>query len=713
MLKRSSTVCRLALIGGLFAVFTPRGQAAAQQGADSSAKDSTGRAVQELKPVRIESKRGSSYAPAVTRTATKTAALPRDIPQSLVTVTSALAKDQAMQGLADVVRYVPGATIAQGEGNRDQVTIRGNNSTADFFVDGVRDDVQYFRDLYNLEKVEALKGSNAMVFGRGGGGGLLNRVTKQAEWRTRHRVTAEGGTFGSRRISTDLEQRLTAGISARLNSVYENSDLYRSGSTLERSGFNPTITFATPSRKTLAFVGYEFFDDRRTADRGIPSFLGKPIATDASTFFGNAGESKVTARVNSGNLTLSHDAGRVQIRNATRFADYDKLYQNIYPGAVTADGSSVSISGYSHATDRTNLFNQTDVNVAARTGIVSHDFLFGLELGRQDTDNFRKTAFFDGGATTVRVPVADPIAPAPAEFRQTASDADNGTIVRTTSLYAQDQIGLNDRVHFIAGVRLENFGIRIEDLRGGAVRNRTDRMISPRAGLVAKPSELVSIYASYGLSFLPGSGDQFSSLTDITEALEPERFANLEAGVKWDVMDRLALTAAAYRLDRTNTRSIDPAEPTRLVQTGAQRSQGIELGATGDVTSWWHVAGGYSRQDASIISATASSAARARVPLVPRTSVSLWNRFDVSSRLGFGVGAMHQSDVFAAIDNAVTLPSFERYDAAVFARLGWGLDAQVNVENMFDARYYPTAHSNNNITPGAPRSARFALTARF
>jgi catecholate siderophore receptor len=628
-------------------------------------------------------------------------------------IPSRLIRDQRMQNLGDVVRYVPGMTMGQGEGNRDQITIRGNSSTADFFVDGVRDDVQYFRDLYNLERVEAVKGPNAMIFGRGAGGGLVNRVTKQPEWATAHDVSAEAGSFGARRITTDLQRSISPWVAARLNSVYENSDTYRNGVSLERSGINPTLAIGTPSRATTLSLGYEYFEDRRTADRGIPSLDGKPLRTSPSTFFGNPSASPVTARVNSANATLSHDAGSAQVRSTVRFADYDKFYQNIFPGAVTPDGSNVSISGYSNSTDRRNIFSQTDVTLSGSTGAIGHHVLIGAEMGRQSSDNFRKTAYFDGTATSVMVPVQDPIAGNALTFKQSASDADNGTVVLTRSLYFQDEISITQRLRFVAGARYERFEVSFEDLRSGAKRSRTDGMLSPRAGLVAKPSELVAFYASYSMSSLPGSGDQFASLTEVSEALRPERFTNYEAGVKWDVLDRLALTAAAYRLDRTNTRAVNPADPTRLLQTGAQRSQGIELGAAGAVTRNWEIAGGFARQEVEIVRATAASEAGARVPFVPRTTFSLWNRYDISAKVGLAVGAIHQSSMFAAIDNKVTLPAFERFDAALYARIAWGLSAQVNVENILDRRYYPTAHSNNNITPGSPRSFRVSLTSEF
>lgn len=697
---------------GFFLVLNPS-DATAQEAVpkDTAAVDSSG--AHRLEAMRVNARREKSrYGSGYTRSGTKTPALPRDVPQSIVTVNARLLRDQAMQGLGDVTRFIPGATMGQGEGNRDQITIRGNNSTADFFVDGVRDDTQYFRDLYNLDRVEALKGSNAMVFGRGGGGGVLNRVTKEAQWNTRHEVSAEGGSFGGRRISTDLQRSLSPWVAVRLNSVYEDSDLYRDGAILERTGVNPTLSFANPSRSTLVSIGYEHFQDKRTADRGIPSFQGKPVDTDPSTFFGKPDESLSNAKVNNAQATISHDAGRVQLRNHTRFADYGKFYQNIFPGAVSTDGSMVSISAYNNATNRRNLFNQTDVNWTAQTGELQHRILAGLEIGRQTTDNFRETGYF-GDASALMVPVSSPRVQSAVSFRQSASDASNASEVTTTSFYLQDELSLSPKLRFIAGARYEKFAADFDDMRSGTTRSRTDEMISPRAGVVAKPSELVSVYASYGVSYLPGSGDQFSSLSEITEALEPEQFTNYEAGVKWDVRDRLALTAALYRLDRTNTRAIDPANPRLLLQTGEQRSQGFEMGAIGSLTSKWEVAAGLARQNARITSATAAAPAGALVPLVPKNNVSLWSRYNFTQRFGAALGALHQSSTFAGIDNKVTLPAFERYDAALYAGIGWGLRAQLNVENLLDTRYYPTAHSNNNITPGSPRAARLSITAEF
>lgn len=696
------------IIASIFVAIS--GSAAHSQGAqnDSARTDST---VQKLGTIRIEAKKSRSrYGADYSRTATKSTALVRDVPQAIVTVSNALVRDQSMKSMADIVRYVPGIAMGQGEGNRDQPTIRGNATTADFFIDGARDDAQYFRDLYNLERVEALKGSNAMIFGRGGGGGILNRVTKEAHWITQHEITAEGGTFGERRFSADFEQKVSSSIAARLNSVYEHSDLFRDGTSLERSGINPTLSIVSESRRTRLAVGYEHFNDRRTADRGIPSFQGKPVDTHPSTFFGSAERSFARFGVNTASATFSHDAGTWQLRNHTRFSDYDKFYQNIYPSGATE--SQARLSAYNHKIGRKNIFNQTDATLTARTGDISHDLLVGAEIGRQATDQFRNTGYF-GSATSASVPLADPSYGDDVIFKQSPSDADNETTVETGSLYVQDQISISPQVRFIAGARLEQFDLDFRDNRESQARRRKDQMVSPRVGFVMKPVETASFYASYGVSFLPGSGDQFTTLTDITKALEPERFTNYEAGIKWDVRDRLALTVAAYRLNRTNSRSVDPLDPSKVTQTGAQRSEGIELAATGNITSAWEIAAGAARQSARIIQATASSPAGARVPMVPERTLSLWNKYSLTRRLGAAAGVIRQSEVFAAIDNKVVLPSFTRFDGALFAAIGFGLRTQLNVENILNVKYFPAAHSNNNISPGSPREARLSITAEF
>ena len=670
----------------------------------------------KLVPVLVTGKtaRNTGYLRLESSSATKTPTLLRNVPQAVTVVNRALIDDQGMQNMADVVRYVPGITMGQGEGNRDQPTIRGNSTTADFFVDGVRDDAQYLRDLYNVDRVEALKGSNAMIFGRGGGGGVLNRVMKEPAWTPTGELTLQGGSFENRRATLDVDRVLAGWMAARFNGVYENSDMFRDHVRVKRQGINPTFSVLPSSERTKISLGYENFIDYRTADRGIPSLGTSPLATDISTFFGNPEVNFSRTRVNGGSASLMHVFGAaVNVNNHTRFASYDKQYQNVLPGAVSADGRDVSMSAYNNAHDRTNVFNQTDVSYRAQTGAVAHTVLLGAELGRQQTDNFRNTGYFNDTSATFVVPVTAPTISTPLVFRQSATDADSKVTNTTRSVYAQDQIELNDHLQVIGGVRYERFGIRYHDNRTGSTLTRNDGMVSPRLGLVLKPADEASLYGSYSVSYLPSAGDQFSSLTNITQALEPEKFVNLEAGAKWDVTNALSMTAALYQLVRSNTRAPDPNDPSRMVQTGKQRSRGYELGIAGQVTAGWQTTAAFARQKTVITSTTASAAAGASVPLVPGTTLSLWNKYRVASRLGLALGVIHQTEMYAAVSNTVKLPAFSRVDGAVYYSFTGALGAQLNLENILNEKYYPLANGNSNITPGAPRSVRVSVTTRF
>lgn len=685
-------------------------------GVDTTTSNARPAPAPALKTVTIvgQKERNSEYVRLETGAATKTPTLLRNVPQAVTVINRALINDQGMQNMADVVRYVPGITMGQGEGNRDQPTIRGNSTSADFFVDGVRDDAQYYRDLYNVERVEALKGSNAMIFGRGGGGGVINRVVKEAGWTPAGDLTLQGGSYENRRATLDVGRGLNSLIAARFNGIYENSAMFRDNVWLKRQGINPTLSIASPSEMTRVNLGYENFVDYRTADRGIPSFGNAPVQADISSFFGNPAVNYVSARVNSGSASVSHaTSSGFNFNNQTRFTSYDKIYQNVLPGTVTADGADVSLSAYNNAQQRKNIFNQTDVTYLARTGSVGHTLLLGAELGRQVTDNFRNTGFFNDTSTTFTTSVISPVISAPVTFRQSATDADNHLTNTTRSIYTQDQIELTDYVQMIAGVRYENFGIRYHNNRNDTNLARNDAMVSPRLGLLLKPIAAASLYANYSVSYLPSAGDQFSSLTDVTKALEPEKFGNLEAGAKWDVADRLALTAAVYRLDRSNTRAPDPNDPSLVVQTGSQRSSGYELGISGQVIPIWGVAGGFSRQKAIITSTTSAAAAGTTVPLVPTTTLSFWNKLQVAPRFSLALGVTHQTDMYAAITNTVKLPAFTRVDVGIYYSLTGDVGTQVNLENIFNEKYYPLANGNSNITPGSPRAVRVSLTTHF
>ncbi|MGH9808815.1 MAG: TonB-dependent receptor, partial [Terriglobia bacterium] len=395
--------------------------------------------VLEVAPLRtsVVVTEAPGYQTVASSSATRTLTPLRDVPQSVTVVTQQLIQDQEMLSMADVVRYMPGVTAIQGENNRDQLVIRGNSTSADFFLNGVRDDVQYYRDLYNVDRVEALKGPNAMAFGRGGGGGVINRVTKDAFFMPLRDFTIEGGSFNTKRVATDLNQPFGGNIAGRLNAMYENSGTFRDFGHIERFGVNPTMTF-TPASHTRITVGYEHFSDHRGADRGITSYQGRPADLPINTFYGDPDYSRVRALVDLESVTFEQEGDRWNLRNRSMFGEYDRGYQNFVPGAANADKTQVALTGYNNATKRLNFFNQTDLTYTARAFGFKHTLLGGLELGRQYTDNFRNTAFFNNTATTINVPYSSPTVFLSVTFRQVATDADNHLNTGVAAAYVQD-----------------------------------------------------------------------------------------------------------------------------------------------------------------------------------------------------------------------------------------------------------------------------------
>jgi len=654
----------------------------------------------------------TGYVVPVSSIATKTATPLRDVPQSIAVVTQEQIQDQMLLSIGDVVRYIPGITAHQGENNRDQIIIRGVSSSADFFVNGVRDDVQYYRDLYNLERVEALKGPNAMIFGRGGSGGVINRVVKEPEFSAFHQITLEGGSFNDKRISADFDQPFSDKVAMRVNGVFENADTFRDVTGLTRYGIAPSLK-VTPSENTDITFEYEHFRDYRGADRGIPSFNGLPVDVPESRFYGNPDLSRVRAVVNIGQATISHRSGNLNIRNSTMVGDYDRGYQNFVPGAVDPTQTTVALSAYNNATARRNLFNQTDLVYTVATGRIKHTLLGGTEVGGQWTGNFRNTGFFNNTATSISVPFDNPTINIPTTFRQSATDADNHLFTNVLATYVQDQVDITRYLKLIGGVRFDHFDLQYHNNRDDSDLRRIDNLASPRFGIILKPYAPLSIYYSYGVSYLPSSGDQFSSLTNITAQAKPEKFENHEIGLKWDASRYLSFTSAVYLLDRSNTRATDPNDATRIIQTGSTRANGVEFGVIGNVTRKWRMAGGYAYQNAYITSATTAALPGLQVAQVPHHSFSLWNNYQIFPKFGGGIGIVNRSDMFAAVDDTVTLPGYTRVDAAIFYSLTERARLQVNVENLLDKTYFVNADSNNNISFGYPRAVRAGLIARF
>jgi catecholate siderophore receptor len=651
-----------------------------------------------------------------------------DTPQTVSVVTREQLDDQALQDIGDILRYTPGASIGQGEGNRDQLTIRGQNTTADFFVDGIRDDVQYFRPLYNIERVEIHKGPNAMIFGRGGGGGIVNRVTKSPiADRQLGEVTASVDSFGAYYLSGDLNLPVGDTAAFRFNGLYEEFDNHRDFYDGRRFAVNPTFGAELDDNNRI-LLSYEYVDDDRAVDRGNPAELRAagngcsfsdpcgPLAGYRDTLFGQPGTNRTTLQAHIVKLRVEHDfSDQLSFSSTTQYGDYDKLYRNVYPVDARSNdirlnpaGNSVTLDGYVDTTDRENFITQGNLLWTGDTGALGHSLLLGYEIGQQQSANARRDILFAASNDDqIVVPLTDPVVvPAftfPAFNRSTRSD------LKFLSLYIQDQISIGDHFEIIGGVRFDRFDLDVNDIQSSLLLSRTDEKFSPRFGAIYKPQENISIYASYAKSFLPRSGDQFLTLSPATANLAPETFENIELGAKWDLTPALSLTAALFRLDRDDQAILlDNQGNTTL---SGSRTEGLELQLVGKLTERWQINAGYSYLDGQQRNASTVGGQDLRLFQVPEHMASLWTKYDFTEQFAGGIGVTHQSSQFATNDNSVRIPAFTRVDAALYYDLSEAVQVQLNVENLFDETYYPSVHNNDNISTGEPLNAR--LTVKF
>ena len=646
-------------------------------------------------------------------TSTKTPTPLIDTPQAVTVVTRDQLDDQAVRQLGDALRYVAGISMESGEGHRDEVFIRGQETTADFFLNGLRDDAQYYRPLYNVERIEVLKGANALTFGRGGGGGVINRVSKVADpLETFVRASGTVGSFGQFALSGDVNAPFGEAAAGRINATYEEFDNHRDYYEGRFIGVAPTLSFR-PGDSTLITLGYSYDDDERVVDRGVPSLNGAPLTGYDKTFFGDPDFNFATAQVHILRGRIDHQATDSLALNATvQFADYDKAYQNVVPSST--DGTSVTLGGYRDTTTRENWIGQANAIWEVGTGPLQHMLLAGVEISHQDTRNGRQNIQFAGdtgplGSVTVALQrdlALPPVSLAPVSRDRTSA-------LDTFSAYLQDQIEIGEFVQLIGGIRFERFDLETRDIIADRPAGRVDEKWSPRLGIVLKPQENLSLYASYTRSFLPQAGDQFYLLSPTSASFAPEKFDNYEIGAKWAPRADLLLTAAVFQLDRSNTQAPDPAGTGLTVLTGESRTRGVELQLGGNISDRWHVNAGYTYLDGEIRSDTDAAPAGRRLQQLPKHHFAAWSRYDFTDQFGFGAGLVHSSSQFASFTNAVTLPSYTRVDLAAYFTPSERLSFQVNVENLFDEDYYPSAHGDNNIQPAAPLAASVTATVKL
>ncbi|MFP5390151.1 MAG: TonB-dependent receptor [Gammaproteobacteria bacterium] len=645
--------------------------------------------------------------------ATKIDAPLRDIPQTVNVVPQQLLRDQGVRSMQDVLRLVPGVGLSHGDGQRDQVTLRGFSAIADQFIDGLRDDALYFRDLSNIEQVEVIKGPASVLYGRGSSGGLINRISKKPGI-DRSEVTLQAGSWHQRRGEIDLARTdPVSGAGLRITGAVERANSYRDQQFLEREAFAPSFSFKL-GQDTRLLLQAEYLSDRRVTDFGIPAYQGRPVTVDSSTYYGAANARDVDysqARVHAAGFTLEHRFDKAwSLRNALRSYSYSLDRNNTLVGAVNESAQTASLNRSNVLRDEQGWFNQTELTQQATLAGMAHQILYGVEFGKQTKDQVFRTQ-----NAIATVALFNPVLPVLPLTVNVAAATDNVGTLKVASGYVQDLATLSEHWKALAGVRYDRFEQGTEERRPGQPNlARVDRAWSPRAGLVYQPTLEQSYYASFSKSFQP-SAEAFPLAANNAQ-IAPEETTSREVGGKFDFFGgALSATASLFRLERTNIKATDPAT-NKLVPIGTQRSDGVELTLSGALPGGVQVWGGYAWLDGRITASPARDAGQPvqgkRPTLTPVHSANLWASKALAGGFGVGGGVNYVGERFANPGNTVRLPSYVTADLLGFYRAGH-VDVQVNVTNLFDRAYIVAGHGSapNLNLPGAPRSVQ--LTARY
>ena len=648
-----------------------------------------------------------------------------DVPQSLSIITADQIQLQGFTSIGDIINYTPGVNTSQGEGHRDSIVFRGVRSTADFYIDGARDDVQYYRPLYNLEQVEILRGPNALLFGRGGTGGILNRVTKKGVIGENFNIfQAASDTFGEFSVQADSNLSFGNQAAFRINTFYESLDNQRDFYDGERLGMNPTVKFRLADATTLD-LSYEYVDHQRFIDRGIPTGTdGRPVEAFEDIVFGDPDTNKNELEAHLFRAAVQHEFSNSLKGNVSLYhGDFDKVYQNFYASgynqAVSAD--VVTLDGYVDSTRRENTILSGNFVWEFSLGMIDHTVVTGGEVIDTASDQDRFNALWNTTSDDKEVFAIN----RPLELRGGIGTNANGVTtindftsdlndytqvdIAVRSFYIQDEISLSEKLDVVLGARFDSFDINVLNVPAGETRSRRDEAITPRFGLVYKPLENISLYASYSESFLPRSGEQYTDINGSNNQLDPDTFTNREAGLKWDFSRGLSLTAAYFEIDKSSPQVADN-NPETLDVIDSEIS-GFEVQLQGQLTDRWYVTTGYSYLDGEQVNRSGPTGLRPTE--LPENMFSLWNTWQVTDALGLSLGVTHQDDSFIDNGNTAIMPAYTRVDAAAFYDMSDRLRIQLNIENLTDELYFPNAHSTHQVTVGAPVNARLSLSGRF
>lgn len=649
----------------------------------------------------------------------------KSAPQSISVISEELIEQQAGTRLKDALRNVPGITLNAGEGaaRGDTVNLRGFSAFNDFVLDGIRDAAVYTRDSFDLQSVEVFEGPTAVLFGRGSTGGAINQVSKAPLLTPLAVVSMELGTNELYRATGDFDLPFAHAAAARLNVMGETSHVTdRDLVANRRWGIAPALSLGIggPDTLTLAFLHQQ---EDNIPDSGVPFVDGKPAPVPRDADYGLTSD-RNTADDNIGTLRYTHELRpELSLAETFRYARYRFLYDstepnygNDVPGPGTAlDGILVGRDAPYSSGVQTNLDNQLDLTVRFATGPVTQTVVAGLEFARQTSDISRYSNPFDSRTDWIPwTPLLDPNPYEPLPGVEPVASLQN-TTAHSSSAYAIDRIGLGEHVDLALGMRYDRFDAQYRQLTesSGATLDlhHVDRVASPRAALVFRPTRAQSYYLSYGTSFDPSA--EALTLTTRTANLGPVKARSFETGAKTALPGGLLLSAAVFRTQIDNAQTNDPDNPTLTVLEGNQRVDGAEIAASGRLARHLEITAGYTYLDGRTIASGVPADVGKALPNTARYAFNLWAEYELSRAWEAGIGVSGLSRRFADSAETASLPGYALWSAMISYRLTPDLMLQLNGFNLLDKVYYAapyyTSAAENHVIPGPGRSAVLSI----
>lgn len=681
--------------------------------------------LEDVKVKAAREKQANRFKADTSSTGSKTEMALRDIPQSVSVVKEELIESQNAFNLRDALRNVSGLTIAAGEGGRtgDSITLRGFAANSDQYLDGVKDNGQYNRDTFFIEKAEVLKGASSILFGRGATGGVINQIAKKPTGKTGVNGSFTYGLYDFKRTAIDAETKYQD-LSARLNVMYQDSESFRDYNDSNRWGIAPSFKWKIDADTDLS-LNLLHQQEQGVFDYGVPMYNGRPANVPINTFYGFYDNRMMDTDTNVATVALTHRFNQdFSVKNTVRYGDYERKYlTHLFSGNAAYTGANAGTIARSQAlrlNTQENVYNQTDFVLKKPLFGFNNTLMFGSEFGWEEYDFKSKNST---GVT--RVSIFDPVITASvgsglaSDFSGTLA-TDRLTHAQTYAGYVLDQLEISPEWKLLAGTRYDVFDVQQQDRLGVANFDSSVDQWSPRGGIVWQPTKTQSYYFSYGKSFNPSA--ESLSLSANNANLPPEQNHNYEIGAKWDLFDgHLSATAALFRLEKTNARTTSPIDANLQILAGEQRTDGFELGLAGEVLPKWDVSLTYAYLDAKITKSTTTATGSVSGLVksyegmtavnVPEHSGVAWTTYHLTDNWEVGGGVFYASDRYADSVNEAVLPGYARLDA-VLAYHQKHYDVQLNVFNLTDTVYYESGQTNSAL-PGTPVSGQLTVSFKY